>query len=124
MSSVRAEFGRLASRLRGRLILPTEAGFAAIGKWFIGQFTEIVPQAVVRCGDASDVATALAFARQTGMPFALRSGGNSLAEYSTTDGLLIDLGRLDSVKVSPDRSLVTVGPGTRIGPMAATLAAQ
>lgn len=121
MAFTAAEMSRLASRLKGSLILPAEPEYASISKWFIGRFTEQRPNAVVRCAALGDVAEALAFARATGVPFALRSGAHSFAEYSTTDGLLIDLGGLDSIEVDVDRRQVTVGPGTRIGPMAAVL---
>lgn len=115
-------FGQLGDRLHGRLVLPEEPDFDSVRKWFIGRFTETVPQAVARCADTRDVAEAVAFARANDIPFALRSGAHSFAEYSISDGLVIDLDGMDEVQVSPDGATVTAGPGTRIGPLAEVLA--
>lgn len=112
----------LADRVRGTVIVPGQPEYASVCKWFIGRFTDELPRAVVRCAGTGDVVSALAFARAAGVPIALRSGAHSFAEYSSTGGLLIDLGAMSPVAVAPDPGLATVGPGARIGPMAAELA--
>lgn len=57
---------------------------------------------IAECTGADDVARALAFAREAGMPVAIRSGGHSVAgQCSVDNGVLIDLGRL---KADFDRS--------------------
>lgn len=111
---------RLAARLRGTVLTPGDPGYDTVRKPVIGTSREVLPRAVVRCVSVSDVAEALGFARSHRLRFALRSGGNSFAEHSTTDGLLIDLGGMSSVELVGDR--VTVGPGVRLGALASRLA--
>jgi FAD/FMN-containing dehydrogenase len=113
---------RLAGRLRGELLVPGDPGYSAVRKPVIGTPHEVVPQAVVRCAGVADVVEAIGFARSCGLRFALRSGGHSFAEHSSTDGLLIDLGGLSGVTVG--RYLVTVEPGVRVGQLADRLATE
>lgn len=47
------------------------------------------------------------------MPVAIRSGGHNYAGYSSTEGLLIDLGQMRSVAVDDDTGLATVQVGAR-----------
>lgn len=115
-------FGQLGDRLRGRLVLPGEPGFDLVRKWFIGRFTETLPRAVARCAGTADVAAAIGFARAAGLGFALRSGAHSFAEYSMSDGLVIDLDGMDDITVAGDGTTVTCGPGTRIGALSEKLA--
>jgi FAD/FMN-containing dehydrogenase len=113
---------RLAGQLQGRVIRAGQPEYASVCKWFIGRFTDVLPEAVVRCAAVPDVVASLAFARAAGVPIAVRSGAHSFAEYSTTPGLLIDLGPMSSVAVDAAAGRATVGPGAFIGPMAAELA--
>lgn len=64
---------------------------------------------------ADDVARAVQVVREYQCPFAARSGGhgNHAGASSIEGGLLIDLGRLNSVTVSEDESLALIGPGNR-----------
>ncbi len=103
---------RLAGELTGSLLLPDDPDFVSCRLPFLSRFAEVLPRAVVRCADTADVAAALAFARAGGLPVALRSGGNSFADRSSTDGLLIDLGDMRDLRMDGD--LVVAGPGVRI----------
>jgi alkanesulfonate monooxygenase SsuD/methylene tetrahydromethanopterin reductase-like flavin-dependent oxidoreductase (luciferase family) len=79
------------------------------------------PGLVLRPGTAAEVADALAFARKQQVPLAVRSGGHGISGRSTNDGgIVIDLGRLDSIDVTGTR--VRVGPGTSWGHVAQSLA--
>lgn len=122
MALATTDLTHLARQLPGRIILPGQPEYASARKWFIGRFTEVLPKAIVRCTSIPDVVASLEFARASGVPIALRSGAHSFAEYSTTDGLLIDLGPMSSVTVDADTRRAAVGPGARIGQMAAELA--
>jgi FAD/FMN-containing dehydrogenase len=63
-----------------------------------------------------DVVRAVKVARQRGLPIAVRSGGHSMAGFSTTDGgLLVDLSLMDSLSIDPDRRVATVEPGLTWG---------
>lgn len=110
----------LARGLHGRLVLPGDPGYSSVRTAFIRGLDEVLPEAVVRCGDPADVAEAITFARSRGLPFALRGGGHSFAGHSSTRGLLIDLGGLTSIVVGA--GTVTIGPGVLVGGLARRLA--
>lgn len=79
------------------------------------------PGLVLRPGAPTEVAEALAFARQQDVPLAVRSGGHGISGRSTNDGgIVIDLARLNDVDVSGTR--VRVGPGASWGHVAESLA--
>jgi FAD/FMN-containing dehydrogenase len=109
----------LAGSLAGSLVRPEDPEFASLRKPVLGRLTELLPRAVVRCAGPEDVAAAVGFARAHRLPFALRSGGHSFADFCTTGGLLIDLAGLDTVRVVGETA--TVGPGIRLGDLAERL---
>ncbi|EMF02172.1 twin-arginine translocation pathway signal [Streptomyces mobaraensis NBRC 13819 = DSM 40847] len=111
---------RLADRLRGRLVLPSDADYRRAKQLYQVQFDAISPQAVAYCASAADVAACVRFARAHGIPVAARSGGHSAGGYSTTRGLVVDVSGLDSV-VRGDRS-VRIEPGAQFVDIADTLA--
>ncbi|GAB7101734.1 FAD-binding oxidoreductase [Streptomyces phaeofaciens JCM 4814] len=81
------------------------------------------PAAVLQPRTTDEVVQALGFARDTGGPLSLRSGGHGISSVSTNErGTVIDLSRLSTIeRVRPDARLVRVGPGARWGEVAATL---
>lgn len=83
------------------------------------QFEEIVPEAVVVCRAAADVAETVAFARRVGAELAVRSGGHCFAGRSSTRGILIDLSEMRSVSVAD--GLATVEAGALLGDVYAHL---
>ncbi|HEY6683286.1 MAG TPA: FAD-binding protein, partial [Propionibacteriaceae bacterium] len=70
------------------------------------------PQAIARCATPDDVAHAINFARRYGLETAVRGGGHSFAEHSSTTGLLIETGLMDAVAVNGD--LARIGAGARL----------
>lgn len=68
---------------------PGDPGYQKARKLFIGRHYEMLPQAILECATEDDVVMALDMAR--GGPFAIRGGGHSLAEHSTSNGLVLDL---------------------------------
>jgi FAD/FMN-containing dehydrogenase len=71
------------------------------------------PREHVHCRTPADVAEALALARTSGLALAVRSGGHCFAGRSSTEGVLVDIGPMDSVSVGD--GTVTVGAGARLG---------
>ncbi|MFS2021754.1 FAD-binding oxidoreductase, partial [Massilia sp. CT11-108] len=60
----------------------------------------------------ADVCTAVAFARDHGLPLAVRGGGHNIAGNAICDdGLVIDLSGMRSVHVDPDACLAYVDGG-------------
>nr|WP_260407802.1 FAD-binding oxidoreductase [Planomonospora venezuelensis] len=104
------------------MIRPDEPGYQARRKAFLGTLTEELPAAVACCASEADVVDALELARARGLPFALRGGGHSFAEHSSTTGLLVDLGAMKTIEAGAES--VRVGPGVQIGELARHLAAR
>ncbi|NRQ30845.1 FAD-binding oxidoreductase [Nonomuraea sp. NN258] len=105
-----------------KLIRPGEPGYQERRKAFRGTLVEELPVAVACCDSEADVVGALALAGARCLPFALRGGGHSFAEHSSTSGLLVDLGAMRTIEIGRDS--VRVGPGVRVGELAARLAEQ
>jgi FAD/FMN-containing dehydrogenase len=99
---------------------PGDPGYQQARKLFIGRQREVLPEAVVECATEADVAAALEHVRSNGLPFAVRGGGHSFAEHSTSDGVVLDLAGLDGIDVRPDT--VVVGAGVRVGTLTDALA--
>ncbi len=112
MATADAALTSLAGDLAGSLLLPGDEEFVTCRLPFLSRFEEVLPRAVARCANAADVAAALTFARAHRLPVAVRSGGNSFADLSSTNGLLIDVGGLRELRMDGDQ--VVAGPGVRI----------
>jgi FAD binding domain/Berberine and berberine like len=95
------------------LITPDSPAYEAARKPAIPRFHDARPAAVASCGDPDDVAAALAHARGSGLPVAVRSGGHSFAGSSSTTGLVIDVTPMNGVEVRDGTA--TVGAGARLG---------
>jgi FAD/FMN-containing dehydrogenase len=111
-SGARLDWRALNGSIAGEVLLPASPGFDAARRPFNPRFEALRPKAIVRCAAAEDVAEALAFLRYSGLPLAVRSGGHCCAGRSSTRGVLLDVGPMDSVTVEDGRAVV--GAGTRL----------
>ena len=108
----------LAARLRGRLITPDSAEYDAVRRVLYFN-VDRRPLAIVRAADADDVAEAVNFARDNGVPLAVRSGGHSLAYLSVVDdALVVDLSEMNRVDIDPETRIALVQPGATSGDLA------
>lgn len=108
------DWSQLASKLKGKLVLPGDAGYDAGRILFDPRFDTVEPAALAQCTSATDIAASISFAREHGVPIAPRGGGHSYAGYSTGSGLVIDVGPMNSVEVDEERGQAVVGAGTRL----------
>ncbi|MDZ5647644.1 FAD-binding oxidoreductase [Nitrospirillum sp. BR 11828] len=102
----------LARALKGALVMPGDPFF---GDYYRPNNLRFIkrPSGIARCDSVDDVAACVSWARKTGTPFAVRSGGHNYAGYSNTTGLLIDLSRLTGItKVDEKTGLVTISGGS------------
>src|SRR2546421_7996369 len=101
MAIDRAALDTLAMAFRGRLIEPQHPDYdQARTVWNV--MIDKRPALIARCADSADVATAVRFAREQGLPAAVRGGGHSAAGKSTVDdGIVIDLSAMRGVHVDP-----------------------
>src|SRR5258706_523628 len=103
------------SRLRGELLNREAPGFDQSRKIWNGMFDRR-PELIVRCAGAADVRHSVLFAREHGIPVAVKAGGHSVAGYSSCEGgLLIDLGRMKGIRVDPARRTVSAQTGVTWG---------
>jgi FAD/FMN-containing dehydrogenase len=104
-------WGELASRLSGRLLRPGDAMYPAATVINAARYMGVGPAGIAVCVSPEDAATCVTWARETGAPFAVRSGGHSYAGFSTSDGLVIDVKGMRTVSVDPATDTVTVAGG-------------
>ncbi len=81
----------LRDRIRGRIVTPDDPDYDRIRTVASGVYDRR-PAAVALVADATDVAHLVIYARETGVPLAVRCGGHSGAGHSTVDdGIVLDL---------------------------------
>src|SRR5690606_27121838 len=91
-------FGRT---LRAPLLAPQDAGFAEAARLWNGM-VQRTPALVAQPESASDVATAVAFARDHGVLLGVRGGGHNIAGSAVPErGLVLDMSRMRSAVVEP-----------------------
>jgi FAD/FMN-containing dehydrogenase len=110
---VTAPLAQLERAIDGDVIGADSPAFARLRQPFNARFDDVIPQAVVRCSSAEDVAATVAFVRRHGLPTAIRSGGHDFAGRSTTTGIVIDVSTMRSVRV--EDGLLRVEAGAVLG---------
>ena len=98
----------LASRLTGHMLRPDDAMYPAAAIINAARYQGTRPEGIAVCAAPEDAAESVSWAREHGVPFAMRSGGHSYAGFSTSDGLVIDVKGMRAVSVDPARGTVTV----------------
>jgi len=102
---------RLGRGLKGRLVLPDDPAYAYAAMPNNARWSGVLPKAIAACADAEDVRACILWARDNNQPFAVRSGGHSYAGFSTTEGLLIDLKRMNRISLDLTNGTATVQGG-------------
>ena len=108
--------------MQGTVLLPGAAGFALAAPVFNIVYDGTVPQALVRCASASDVALALTFASENKLALTVRSGGHGYTGNSTTTGMVIDVGPMNSITIGTGTA--TIGAGAKLVDVYDQLASQ
>ncbi len=107
-----ATIQELRESVRGDIFTPGSVGYDEASLIWNGAHHDRRPALVVKCTGAADVIAAVGFARSNDLPLAVRGGGHSIAGFSTCDdGVVIDLSRMNSVRVDPDRRRAMIGGG-------------
>jgi hypothetical protein len=102
---------QLGAVLSGRVITPDDPGYDDARQVFSGEFDRR-PLAIARVADGADVARVVAFARETGLELAVRSGGHSGAGHCTTDGgIVLDLRDMKALDVDVEGRTAWVQSG-------------
>jgi len=95
--------------LHGRLIRPGTPGYPVARLGYDPRFDDVRPRAIVIATTAGDVA-----------PFAARCGGHSYGGYSLSDGIVIDVSEMATIRTGAGTA--TVGAGAKVIDVAASFA--
>ena len=106
--------GQLAgfrSRFRGDVVVPADDTFDTARRLWNALY-DVRPALVVRPTSAAEVAMAVRFGRDAGLPLQVRGGGHGVWAANAPDGgLVIDLARINAVTVDPGKRTARVGGG-------------
>jgi FAD/FMN-containing dehydrogenase len=90
-----------STSLRGDLIHPGDAGYDEARRVYNAMIDKY-PALIVHCQDVADVIAGVSFAREHDLLLAVRGGGHNGAGLGTVDdGLVLDLGLMDGIRVDP-----------------------
>jgi hypothetical protein len=96
---------------RGTTLTPGEDGYDDARRIYNASF-ERRPAVIARCRNTADAVAVVNFARESGLPLAVRAGGHSLAGLSTCDdGIVLDLSTMRDVVVDADQRTARVQGG-------------
>lgn len=110
----------LRGAIAGTVYLRGEEGLAAE----VACFNPVVvhdPDIVVAVTDENDVAEAVRFARDAGIPVRLQATGHG-SESPIVGGMIVSTRALDTIAIDPDARLAVLGAGVRWAPVIAATA--
>ncbi|KAH8808635.1 hypothetical protein F5884DRAFT_378386 [Xylogone sp. PMI_703] len=105
----------LKSSYRALTFFPGDANYTAENQHYWTPTDYLAPTCVFTPQTASQVSAAVKLFKSLKVPFAVRGGGHMpIPSYANTNGgVLIGLTNLNQIKLSSDKSSVSVGPGRR-----------
>ena len=108
--------GRAAlTDFRGDMIERGDPGYELARRVYNGMIDRR-PALVAQAAGADDVARVIAYARESGLPLAVRGGGHNGAGLGTVDdGIVLDLSAIRGIDVDPVAKTVRVGGGCTWG---------
>jgi FAD/FMN-containing dehydrogenase len=110
-----ARMRTLEASFRGELVRPIDPGYDPHRKVWNGSIDRY-PALIARCAGVADVRAAVAFAKDSGLPVAVRGGGHSFPGLSVCDGgIVIDLGSMKAIRIDPEARTARVQAGVLWG---------
>ncbi|MDN3520987.1 FAD-binding oxidoreductase [Halomonas ramblicola] len=101
--------------LRGALLQAGDPDYEPARRLYNGMIDKR-PRLIARCGNVGDVIRAVHFAREQGLPLAVRGGGHNGAGLGgCDDGLVIDLSALRGIRIDPAMRTARVEGGCTWG---------
>ncbi len=106
---------QLRASVRGSVLQPNQVGYEEARRVWNGMIDRR-PALIVQCSGTADVIADVNFAREQDLPVAVRGGGHNVSGNAVIDGgVVIDLSRMRSVRVDPERRTARVQGGARLG---------
>jgi len=110
-----AAINEFRADLRGELLRPGESDFDAARRVFNGAINKL-PALIVRCAGVADVISSVRFANVHELLVAVRGGGHNVAGNAICDGgIVIDLSRMRSIRIDPERRTARAEAGATWG---------
>ncbi|MBP3982435.1 FAD-binding oxidoreductase [Acidovorax sp. JG5] len=104
----------LKAGLQGTVILAGDPAYDTARKVWNGMIDKH-PAAIVCCTTTLDVVHAVNFARDQGLPLAVRGGGHNIAGSALCDdGIVIDLSQMKAAQVDADARRITIEGGATL----------
>ncbi|MET9832631.1 FAD-binding oxidoreductase [Streptomyces sp. NPDC006385] len=102
---------RLRGGVRGNIVEPGDPDYDEARRVY-NAMHDRRPAIIVRAVDAGDVIATVDFARDQGLPLAVRGGSHSVPGYGTCDGgVVLDLGLMRGIRVDPETRTAWVEGG-------------
>lgn len=110
-----SEISKLESHLRGEIILPDDESYSEARKLWNGLIDK-KPGLIIQTVGVSDIIDSVNFARTHDLQLAVRGGGHNVAGHAMSDGgMVIDLSRMKSVRVDPEKRIAYAEAGATLG---------
>jgi FAD/FMN-containing dehydrogenase len=101
--------------LRGKLFSPGDEGYDEARRVWNGMIDRR-PALIARCAGVADVIAAVNFAREQGLPVAIRGGSHNVTGNAVCDGgVVIDLSGMKGIRVDPEKRTVRAEGGCTWG---------
>ena len=102
-------------RFEGDVLTQEDPGYDDARKLF-NAMIDRRPRVIIRAANTHDVIAAVALARETGLPFAIKGGGHGVNGHAACDdGIMLDLSPLKRIAVDPAARTVIAEAGVNWG---------
>jgi FAD/FMN-containing dehydrogenase len=106
---------KLVGSMTGNVIIPGDHHYGRARRVW-NHAVNCHPAIIARCANTEDVVRAVEFARDRGLPTAIRSGGHSFAGHGVCEGgMVIDLSSMKRAKLDPSRKAIKIETGVIAG---------
>ncbi|HZQ55061.1 MAG TPA: FAD-binding oxidoreductase [Bryobacteraceae bacterium] len=111
--SLQQAISEFRSQFRGPIIEPGDGTYEQERKVYNGMIDR-KPSLIAKCTDVADVIAAVRMAKRSGLKLSIRGGGHNAAGLGVCDsGVVVDLSRMNYVRVDPLARTVLVGGGAK-----------
>ncbi|RCJ31838.1 FAD-linked oxidase [Nostoc punctiforme NIES-2108] len=108
------KLGTLKTNVKGYVVLPDDPRYDEVREIW-NAMIDRRPAVIVQCAEASDIAVAIAWARENGVEISIRGAGHNIAGNAVCDnGIMIDLSTMKNVRIDAPKKRAYVEPGATL----------